>query len=88
MQPDIDAAKMLRGIRSHLRAVEGEVLFDPDGFNKRQYNFSLALHRLEEEELRRFAEMAVKIRQRFRGDLEEESKDDKDVGMVENPHQD
>ena len=41
------------------------MVFDPDSYNKKQYNWSLEHHRLSPAELQTYAEMATTIRKRF-----------------------
>ena len=47
-----------------------EVLFDPDRYNKQNYDFRLDKHQLSQEELETYGKMATNIRRRFELDLE------------------
>jgi len=67
---DLQSDKQTTIARAHLTGSHGQVLFHPDDFNDRGYDFSLDKHRLSQEELSVYGEMATHIRKRFELDLE------------------
>lgn len=65
LRKDIMADNIGNQVKGHLGAHTSTVVFDPDSYNKKQYNWSLEHHRLSPAELQAYAEMATTIRKRF-----------------------
>ena len=80
---DLQSDKQTTIARAHLAGSQGQVLFHPDDFNDRGYDFSLEKHRLSQDELKIYGTMATDIRKRFELDLELLSKFDEDPNCKE-----
>ena len=68
LHKDIQSEAVTAIARSHLQTSRSTVIFDPDNYTNKNTNFALDRHRLNEKELLLFAEMATKIRERFKLD--------------------
>ena len=51
--------------RSHIAVQKGHVIWDPENYNRKQYNWYLDQHALSEKELLAFGELATRARKRF-----------------------
>ena len=65
LRKDVQVDSVGNQIKGHLSTHTSTVVFDPDSYNKKQYNWSLEHHRLSPAELQTYAEMATTIRKRF-----------------------
>ena len=65
LRKDIMADNIGNQVKGHLGAHTSTVVFDPDSYNKKQYNWSLEHHRLSLAELQAYGEMATTVRKRF-----------------------
>lgn len=62
---DLESDKSTNIARAHLGGSLGLVLFHPDDYNDKGYDFSLQKHQLSQEELKVYGEMATQVRKRF-----------------------
>ena len=69
LRKDVQADNIGNQVKGHLGAHTSTVVFDPDSYNKKQYNWSLEHHRLNQDELKTYGEMATTIRKRFELDI-------------------
>ena len=80
---DLESDKSTTIARAHISGGLGQVLFHPDDFNGKGYDFSLEKHKLSQEELSIYGEMATKIRKRFELDHDLLGKFDADPNCKE-----
>ena len=65
LHADASADVVKNQARQHLDPQPEQCIFDPEKYNRQQYDYSLQRHRLSSEELITYAEMATEIRARF-----------------------
>ena len=63
---DLKFDKNLKTIRKELTVDTGGFVFDPDSFKEQAKSFSLESHRLTEEVLRQYGDLATLLRQRLK----------------------
>ena len=62
---DLDWSRQLKQIRKMVSDVKGNFLFDPDSFKGSNYNFSVEEHRMNNDQLLTFGEIASALRESF-----------------------
>ncbi len=65
LEDDLKYDEGLRNVRKGFKNENGRFLFDPETYNKKNFDFKLANFQMTEEELLTFAKVASSIRMRF-----------------------
>ena len=65
LDKDMQSDLVMAQARGHISVKKGQVIWDPEEYNKKQYNWYLDQHQLSENELLTFGELATKARKRF-----------------------
>jgi hypothetical protein len=65
LDKDIQQDLVLAQARGHIASQKGQVIWDPEDYNRKTYNWYLDQHALTEGELLAFGELATTARRRF-----------------------
>jgi len=90
IEKDLADDKVRKVVRARSTIDVGEVLFDPDSWKGKDGELKIDKHKLDEDQLRKYAIMATKVRQKFKakiGSNEAKGENNKDSEVEESKEQ-